>query len=201
MTIVGQGPGTIIQGPGAGQSVIAGVRNSVDRQFSLGLRDLVIDGRGGYLGVDFRNVSNARIRDVTIRNVQTGIFLSGECYYNVIEDTGVDATTSGIEISGGANENTIRGGRVTSTRGPAIWVKDANNNQISGPALELVSVGIRVGPGALATKIMGGRIEAAEVGVWLEDGSEQTVICPPPYLSNVTEPKRLQTQNYWWYGP
>jgi hypothetical protein len=109
----GEGTCTVLYAPAAGTAIV-GDYNA--RRYGLAVRELMIDGRApgatqdGYIGIDFRNVSLGRIRDVYIEDVQTGILVlatapSNGAYYNVIEDVTITASVDGIEILGSGNHD------------------------------------------------------------------------------------------------
>ena len=218
----GAGHCTILYGPNAGTSII-GDYNA--RRYGIAVRDLTIDGRGpsatqdGYIAIDFRNVSLGRVRDVYIEDVQTGIEITttssqNGAYYNVIQDSVIIASNTGIEILEGANENIVRGGKIQSsgavpTMTTGVWLRNVNNNKIEDVAIEALcrsfsavspcSRGVRVDTGAVSTKIVGIRAENIDLGVHLATGSSDTVGLGV-YCSVTTTPRKSDVSSYRWIG-
>lgn len=122
----GQGPGTIIPPvKGDGEA----------RNYGFGLRDLIVDGvsNTGY-GIDWRNVSNGNIRNVITRNCTYGLLLVYSAFYNVIEGLFANASVCGVEVYGGANQNTFIGGKFSAPKG--INIQSCNGTSLTGVALE-----------------------------------------------------------------
>lgn len=202
VTIRGNGPCTILEGP-LGLNIIESAYPS-ERHESISVESLVLQGGPSYIAVDFRNVSASRVRDVIIRNVRVGVYLAGMAYYNVLEDLNVTASEVGLEIRAGANENTIRGGAVHEAS-YGIWIQNVSNVQVFGTSFEgsatrRMGTAVLIDTGAVATKVIGSRIEAADVGVVVKAGATQTMIFGI-YMESVTTRRVLETNQYWWYGP
>lgn len=195
VTIRGSGPCTVIP-------QVTGVRNSWDRQYSLRVESLIVDGNlsNGYIGIDFRNVTGARIRDVSVRNVVTAIFFSGDALYNLVEDSFLGASSTCLEILNGANENTVRGGKCQAAQIGAL-IYGANNVSIERMAFEVVSTAVHLGRDARATKLFGLRIEDADIGIDQRRGADQTVMIGI-YLEAVGVGLIDRSGGqYFWYGP
>jgi hypothetical protein len=205
VTIQGHGPCTVLEGP-AGQNIIETATPN-DRQHYIAVRDLwlVGGGAGSYIGIDFRNVSRSHVRNVQVENVRVGVLLYLTAYYNVLEDVAVtEVGEAAFEILDGANENTVRGGRV-DTAGYGLWVRNVSNAQVYGTSFEnITGSAILVDYGAWATKVIGSRIEAANTGVNIFPNTRQSVFVGI-YMTNVTVPRRINaaagTYDYWWFGP
>jgi hypothetical protein len=157
------------------------VANNSSRHYRVRIENLMVDGaidNSHYIGIDLRNVSLARVRNVQIRNVQTGVLLYKDAYYNVLEDLIVDATVDCFEVIDGANENILRGGKCQSasaTRvGTGLWVRNADDVKVFGTSFENLDVGIKLDTGAAGTAVFAPRLENANVGVYIRAGSIKT---------------------------
>jgi hypothetical protein len=159
------------------------VANNTSRHYRIRIENLLVDGAidgSQYIGIDLRNVSLARVRNVQIQNVQTGVLLYQIAYYNVLEDLIVIATVDCFEIVDGANENILRGGKCQSpdvTRvGTGLWIRDANSVKVFGTSFENLDTGIKLDTGAYATSIYAPRLENMNKCVWLKLGSDRNAI-------------------------
>lgn len=185
VAIVGSGPCTVIPS-------VRGKDNSTVRRYSIRIENLVIDGSidgNQYIGVDFRNVSTGRVDNVKILNVQVGVLLYLDSYYNVLQDLIIDASSECFEVIDSANENIIRGGRCQSSSvtrtGIGLWVRNVNNVKVFGTSFENLDIGIKVDNGSIGTSIYAPRFENMNCGIKLMNGSQDTGIFSS-YKSNIT---------------
>jgi len=179
---------------GSGQCTIiprVTVTDNTVRQYRVRIENLVVDGAldgSQYIGIDLRNVTSARVRNVQILNVQTGVLLYQAALYNSLEDLTIDATTDCFEILDGANENILRGGRCQSasaTRtGIGLWVRNADDVKVFGTSFENLNIGIKLDTGAEGTALYSPRLENMNTGVLLKSGSKQTGIFQLYYYAN-----------------
>ncbi len=232
-TIQGRGTCTVLYAPPGG-TAINGDYNT--RKYGLAVRDLLIDGRpsgatqDGYIGVDFRNVSSGKIRDVYIQNFQTGVLVwatplppgslpgtpENGAYYNVIEDVHISASVSGIELLSGANDTIVRGGKVSSLGppGPAtmhtgIWIRDNSNVKIDGVAIEPLCRTSNPGiPCSRGIRVDAGTYSAnihsvrfEEVDIGVQiDSGSQYTRVLAGYCTALTTPYVDQSNSFRWVG-
>lgn len=159
-------------------------KNNTVRKYRLRIENLTVKGTStnNYIGIDFRNVSASRVRNVVIENVQYGVLLYLDAYYNVIEDAIIDIKSQCFQIVDGANENIIRGGKCQHESGQRVlssigmWVRNANSVKVFGTSFENLGDGIKLDTGALGTVIVGPRFENMVCGIDLMQGSDRTSI-------------------------
>jgi len=157
------------------------VANNTIRHYRIRIENLLVDGAidgSQYIGVDLRNVSLARVRNVQVTNVQTGVLLYQTAYYNVLEDLFVEASVDCFEIVDGANENIVRGGKCQSASatkvGTGLWVRSADDVKVFGTSFENLDTGIKLDTGAEGTSVFAPRLENMNKGIVLKSGSTKS---------------------------
>ena|SRR5688572_5897648 len=186
------------------------VANNTTRRYRVRIENLMVDGSidgTQYIGIDLRNVSLGRVRNVQIKNVQTGVLLYQTAYYNTLEDLIIDATTDCYEILDGANENILRGGRCgnggTTRLGIGMWVRNAGDVKVFGTSFENLNVGVKLDTGAYGTALYSPRIENVNRGIEMLAGSDRTGMFHP-YIAvastGVFIDAGINTTHYRFYG-
>lgn len=184
ITIIGSGACTIIPS-------INTYNSTSNRSYNIHIRDLIIDGSidgAEYIGLDLRNSSAARIKNVNIRNVKVGVYLAIDSYYNIFQDVIISSKEYCYQFTGISNENTILGGKCSSSN-PAslsngVWLSNSNNVKIFGTSFEVLNDAIVLYNGAVGTSIYSIRAESVNCAIKFISGSSNTLIIGM-YSSNV----------------
>lgn len=178
VALVGSGPCTVIP------PVVSNAEKTL-RKYSIRIENLTVDGDldgagKGYIGIDFRNVSTSRVRNVQIKNVDYGFLLYESAYYNVFEDAIIDARLQCFQIIDGANENIIRGGRCQNAlglkSGTGLLLRNVDDIKVFGTSFENLDIGIDIDSGAVGSSIFSPRLERMNCGVRINNGSGKTSI-------------------------
>ena len=193
----GSGQCTILQATSNMYQVIRGRTALNSRQYNIRIEDLYIDGGGATFGIDFRNISNGRIRDVQIRNVASGINLYQTAYYNLIEDCAIFARQTGVQIFDGANENEIRGGKIDGKKNESVAValRNATNTHINGPSIENFGIGVSIGDNSWGTKLRSSRIENGGIGILIKSNNRGILIDGIYWVSTTETPWIVEIDN------
>ena len=184
VALVGSGPCTVVPS-------ISTQATPAARKYGIRIENLTIDGSidgNQYIGVDLRNTSVSRVRNVSVRNVQYGVLLYQSSFYNSLEDLVIDATVQCFQIIDGANENTVRGGRCQHASaqkiGTGAWMRNVNSVKIFGTSFENLNVGISVDEGTEGASIFSPRLENMNCGIQISLNSSRTSIFHI-YASNI----------------
>lgn len=179
VSIIGSGPCT----------VIPPIRGSDEtRYYRVNIQNLTVDGaldEHNLIGIDFRNISASRVTNVAITNVDYGVLLYKQSYYNTLEDLMINAKLECYEIVDVANENTLRGGRcLGGGTGMGMYILDSNNTKVFGTSFENLDIGLSLN--ALGTSVYSIRLENMQVGIELLSNSRQTTLYSV-YRSNLDQ--------------
>ncbi len=212
------GSSVIFQGAGAGATLIksnlaAAVFQPKDpgaRHYFVHFRDLKIDNttkdNANSIGIDFTNVSLGEIRNVFVTNVETGILLCREAYYNDFFSPIIIHAMTGIKMIGGANENRTLGGKIDHVQ-VGIMLDSVSNPQIHATSFENFTTGVEIGPTIVVSpKIIGCRFENTSLsgtGITISATTQAGVIIGPyfvnlaiPIQDNATNTNILANRNW-----
>jgi len=188
--LIGSGWDTIIQANLASDSLIESIDPS-NRKYNFVIQDLKIDNtssaNGSSIAINLTKVTLAKLRNLYISNVETGVKISGTAYYNELISCSVVTAVNGIYIESGANENHIWGGKVDSTT-TGIYIDNVSNIHLEAVSIENFTTGISVAPSNATTftKIIGCRIEddGDATGITIGSSAQSTFIMSP-YFQNL----------------
>jgi hypothetical protein len=172
-----------LRGAGRGVSVLKGAlsgpllrsSNPAARFSNWLIRDIGFDntnrGIAGGIGIDLTNVAHARLDNVTITNVETGVRMSEAAYYNEISTLHVSGAVTGVRIGGGAvstNECLFTNLRLNDLTDGVI-INNATNQTFVKPAVEsFTGIGFDIAPTEAVqyTNLIGPRLEnSSQTGI------------------------------------
>jgi len=165
----GMGQASVIQAS-LGAALIMTGPAAPTRIHRCSIRDLWLNNTNrataGGIGLDLQRCNRSLIENVRISNVETGIAITGDAFYNDILHCEIDTVGTGVVMESGANENRLWGGQIVdSTTG--VQIGNVTNPQIYGTSIELFTTGIYLGfnPSTVAVKVIGCRLESGTTGI------------------------------------
>lgn len=195
-TIHGIGIDSLIKGESVAGPLFQSTGGSTARRYRLVMRDLGIDNTttvAGGIGLDLRNVSDSKLDNVFISNVETGVQFYADaglgCYYNTLKDVSVASCVKGFWFGARANENRLIACRTNGTTEPVV-LSDGSHNHIISCAFEgFGTYGINISGPAYDTLILSPRLEnapTAGTGIRVVSTAVRTTIIAPQYTGLTT---------------
>lgn len=201
-TMFGTGiTGSTIRAAGMTTPLFQGANGALGRNYNWVLRDFAIDNTNrnaaGAIGLDLRNVTDARVDNVWITNVETGLQVYGDAtvggaFYNEFSKVLISTVKTGMFVGGIGNENKFFGCRVVDvtgsggTQGTGIVCSDGSHNVFVAPAIETFSgIGINVSGTGADHQFFSPRLEnTPTVGTGIQIASTQSrvSIFSPQYI-------------------
>src|SRR3990167_511300 len=172
--------GTYIYGAGKTLGTIKGnnltvpsfktTNQATTRYYYPVFRDFEIDNQNranvGAIGIDLRNVSYARVRDMFFENIEMAVQLLtdnpaiGGSYYNIIEKNVISTVDFGIYEGAGCNSNAINYNKIGDSENPITIGDTSNHNQVWGNECEVFTgTGLRLGSESEFNSIFANRFE------------------------------------------
>lgn len=190
-TICGIGANSRIKGASIAAPLFQSKGGSGARKYQLVIRDLGIDNTTTItngIGLDLRNVSDSRLDNVFISNVDMGVQFYADaglgCYYNTLKDVVVTGCNTGFWFGQLANENRLIACRTNVTTAPLV-LSDGSHNHFISPSFEVFGTyGINVSGAAYDTFIMSPRLEnipTSGTGIRIAPTAVRTTILAPQY--------------------
>lgn len=159
-------------GEGMDLTIIPRVSGSSGRIYNAHMSHLKVVCSGGY-GIDWRSVTSGKLDSVISTGGEYGLLGLNDCYYNIFENTFINAASVGVEFSGNCNQNTFIGGKISAP----IMVKEigaCNGNTWVGTSLEIglpssqVTWWQKIAGGGLGSRMVNVRRECSNFGPdWL----------------------------------
>lgn len=189
--IQGVGIDSLIKGASVAAPLFQSYGGTASRRYRIVMRDIGIDNSttvAGGIGIDLRNVTEAKITNVFIQNVDMAVQLYADaglgCYYNTLTDVSCSSCNTGFWFGQLANENRMISCRTNATTKPAV-LSDGSHNHIISPAFEVFGTyGIDISGPAYDTLIISPRLENAPTsgtGIRIVPSAVRTVVISPQY--------------------
>lgn len=127
--------------------------NTAVRYFGWDIQNLFFDNTskatGGGIGIDVTNQTLGHFSNVHFGNVELGIYVEDEAFYNNFFAMQMSDVVTGVHLmsgpASGANENAFYSLRVNACTTGAI-VDDCTNNVFYKPAIEVFTTGFDIAP-------------------------------------------------------
>lgn len=195
-TIYGIGIDSLIKGASIAVPLFQSKGGSGSRRYRFVMRDLGIDNTttiADGIGLDLRNVSDSKLDNVFISNVDMGIQFYADaglgCYYNTLKDVSISGCARGFWFGQLANENRLIACRTNTTAAPLI-IADGSHNHIISCSFEMFGTyGINVNGPAYDTFILSPRLEnvpTSGTGIRVNSTAVRTTIVAPQYTGLTT---------------
>lgn len=157
------------------------IKTFTGRTYNIHISNLTIDGDldpYGNIGIDFENCSSCSVNNVSIVNVDYGVFVYGQAYYNDFNNLHIKPRKTCYEIGGVANSNHIDKGSCLGIKGETYGVvlDSVNNTSISYTSFESHKVGIDMSGTVNTAVIIGIRLEAMDVGIDASGSRNETIL-------------------------
>lgn len=190
-TIHGVGYDSLIKGDSVACPLFQSKGGSGSRRYRFVMRDMGIDNTttiANGIGVDLRNVTDAKMDNVFISNVDMGVQFYADaglgCYYNTLNDVVCTSCNTGFWFGQLANENRLIACRTNNTTAPVV-LSDGSHNHVLSCAFEVFGTyGINISGAAYDTFIMSPRLENLPTngtGIRINSAAKGTTVIAPQY--------------------
>lgn len=182
--LCGAGRASVLKGNNLTTALISSP-NTAARYYAWKISDLLLDNTSkataGGVGIDAENVTLGHFANVFFSNVETGIHVKDEAFYNNFLGMQMSDVVTGVHLragaSSGANENAFYSLRVNACTTGAV-VDGSTNNVFYKPAIELFTTGFSVAPTAASqfTAIHDPRFEGGTTGIVNAAAAQATMV-------------------------
>jgi len=205
VTLLGVGNSSILMGDNLTTAVISSP-NTAARYYRVSIRDLSVDNQdkanAGGIGIDFTRISQGYISNVYVTNVETGLKLLGEAYYNDFVHVQMADVVTGVNNGNGANENFYVSLRMTTVT-TGVIVDGSDNVVFAKPCVEAFTTGFSIAPSNATQHIAieNPRLEGGTTGI-VNGALAQSTIVTHGHVSTVTTTytNSASATNFAWIG-